>query len=79
MPRRLNNWTFRDVETFLKDHGFHLHHTNGSHYYYLGKDMHFVCVPFHGGKGIKPRTVKSMILQSGIEQKSGLVRKNEYI
>ncbi len=68
MPRRLNNWKFEDIESFLRDHDFRLHHTNGSHYYYIGKAFHFVCVPFHGSKTIKPRTVKSIIIQSGIDQ-----------
>lgn len=68
MPRRYNNWTFKDVERFLKDNNFHLHHTNGSHYYYVNKDMNMVCVPFHGKKAIKPRTVKGIILQSGIDK-----------
>jgi predicted RNA binding protein YcfA (HicA-like mRNA interferase family) len=68
MPRRFNNWTFNDVERFLKKRGFVLHHTNGSHFYYLGNGTHHICVPFHGSKTIKPRTLKGVILQSGIDQ-----------
>lgn len=67
MPNYYKNWKFRDVGSFLKDHGFHLHHTNGSHFYYLDAKMRMVCVPFHGGKAIKPRTMKGIMLQSGID------------
>jgi len=68
MPRRYNNWSFKNVETFLKDRGFRLHHTNGSHFYYIGNGMCQVCVPFNGKTAIKPRTMKSIILQSKIDK-----------
>jgi predicted RNA binding protein YcfA (HicA-like mRNA interferase family) len=73
MPNKLFNWTFKDVESFLKERGFHLNYTNASHYYYAalynGK-LRNVCVPFHGNnKTIKPRTLRGIILQSGIPQK----------
>ena len=72
MPRRLFNWTFSDIESFLKGHGFTLNYTNASHYYYVGSydgQLRNVCVPFHGKTAIKPRTLKGIILQSGIPQK----------
>ena len=72
MPNGLFNWTFKDIENFLKDRGFRLNHTNGSHFYYTGSYktiVRQVCVPFHSSKIIKPRTVKGIILQSGIPQK----------
>ena len=75
MPRRLFNWTFRDVELFLKEKGFKLNYTNGSHFYYIGRysgTLRNVCIPFHGTKPIKPRTLKGIILQSGISQKEWL-------
>jgi len=71
MPNRLLNWTFRDVESFLKERGFRLNYTNASHYYYIGSKnrvLRNVCVPFHAQKSIKPRTLKGIILQSGIKQ-----------
>lgn len=71
MPKKLFNWTFRDVDEFLKENKFSLHHTNGSHFYYIGyknKIPRHVCVPFHGSRAIKPRTLKGIILQSGILQ-----------
>jgi predicted RNA binding protein YcfA (HicA-like mRNA interferase family) len=72
MPKRFFNWTFKDVESFLKENGFKLNYTNASHFYYVGTQQDIlrnVCVPFHGNKSIKPRTLKGIILQSGIDQK----------
>jgi predicted RNA binding protein YcfA (HicA-like mRNA interferase family) len=72
MPRGLLNWTFKDVENFLKAKKFSLNYSNGSHYYYVGVyagSLRNVCVPFHGNKSIKPRTIKGIILQSGIDKK----------
>jgi len=71
MSKGILNWTFRDVETFLKEHSFVLNHTNGSHYYYVGyvdKIMRQVCLPRHGSLSIKPRTMKGIIAQSGISK-----------
>ncbi|OHA94752.1 MAG: hypothetical protein A3C62_00770 [Candidatus Zambryskibacteria bacterium RIFCSPHIGHO2_02_FULL_39_16] len=78
MPRRLFNWKFADVDKFLKEHGFKIDHshTDGSHYYYHGYIegiLHIVHVPFHGGKAIKPKTIKGIISQSDIPQKDWLV------
>lgn len=75
MTRGLFNWTFSNVESFLKEHGFILNYTNASHYYYVGRyggQLRNVCVPFHGKTALKPRTFKGIILQSGIPQKEWL-------
>lgn len=75
MSKKLFNWKFKDVERFLKEHGFVLNYSNGSHYYYIASKnsiVRNVCVPFQGSTTIKPRTLKSIILQSGIEQKEWL-------
>ena len=69
MPRGISNWTFRDVEAFLKEHHFQLNHVRGSHYYYIkhvNKVMHQVCVPRHGNGSLKPKTMSGIIVQSGI-------------
>jgi len=69
MPRGLRNWNFRQVTRFLKDHNFTLNHVEGSHYFYTGyknKSFRQVSVPFHGGRSIHPKTMKSIINQSGI-------------
>jgi predicted RNA binding protein YcfA (HicA-like mRNA interferase family) len=71
MPNRLNNWKYKDVIVVLKEQGFILNHTRGSHYYFYGiiKGVpHNVCVPYHGSLALKPRTMKGIILQSGISQ-----------
>jgi len=75
MPNAVFNWTFGDIEKFLKEHGFRLTHTRGSHHYYVGvveKQIRQVCVPYHGRQILKPRTLKGIILQSGIPQKDWL-------
>lgn len=72
MTRGLLNWTFRDVESFLKERNFVLNYVHGSHYYYVGhvKSVYRqVCIPFHGNKSIKPRTMRGIIMQSGIDKK----------
>jgi len=77
MPRGLNNWTYNDVVDFLKEHGFHLNYTRGSHFYYVGHTQgsyRQVCVPYHRSVAIKPRTLKGIILQSGISKKDWLSR-----
>ena len=69
MPRGLFNWTAEEVVRFLKEHNFSLHHSKGSHFFYVGggsAKLRIVCVPFHGARAIKPRTLKGIILQSGI-------------
>lgn len=75
MPRGLFNWTFNDVVNFLKEHHFRLNYANSSHYFYIGVcegELRNVCVPYHGNKIIKPRTLKGIILQSGISKERWL-------
>lgn len=75
MPNGIFNWTFSDVESFLKERGFFLNYTNASHFYYTGSYkgiLRNVCVPFHSKKTIKPRTLKGIILQSGISKEEWL-------
>ncbi|HCC06118.1 TPA: hypothetical protein DEP94_02040 [Candidatus Nomurabacteria bacterium] len=70
MPNNINNWQYKDVVSFLKENGFTLNHIRGSHYYYVGtvnKIMRHVSVPYHG-TALKPRTMKSIIEQSGIQK-----------
>ncbi len=75
MPRGFYNWTAEDIVRFLRAHGFVLNHTKGSHYYYVGRVdgiLRQVCVPFHGSRTIKPRTLKGAIKQSGISREKWL-------
>ena len=69
MTRGVFNWTFDDVVRFLKAHGFTLTHVKGSHYFYAGRyagQFRQVSIPFHGKTVLVPRTMKSIITQSGI-------------
>ncbi|MEK7194306.1 MAG: type II toxin-antitoxin system HicA family toxin [Patescibacteria group bacterium] len=72
MPRDVFNWTFADIDKFLKDHSFKIAKSNSSHFFYRGISagkLCIVCVPFHGGnKTIKPKTLKGIISQSGISK-----------
>lgn len=75
MSRGLNNWTAEDIIRFLKANGFVHNYTHGSHFYYVGTyggQFRQVSVPFHGSRAIKPRTLKSIILQSGIPKEKWL-------
>lgn len=75
MPNNLFNWTFNDVVEFLKEHHFTLNYTNASHYYYIGHYsgvLRNVCIPYHGTRAIKPRTLKGIINQSGIPKEQWL-------
>jgi predicted RNA binding protein YcfA (HicA-like mRNA interferase family) len=77
MVRGIFNWTAEDVVRFIKERGFILNHAKGSHYFYVGKyggEFRQVCVPFHGSRTIKPRTLKGIILQSGIPKEEWLKR-----
>jgi predicted RNA binding protein YcfA (HicA-like mRNA interferase family) len=54
----------RIVIRALERGGFYVHHVAGSHYI-LKKDGLRVTVPYHG-KDLKPRTLASIIEQSGL-------------
>lgn len=78
MPRGFYNWTAEDVIRFLKGYGFRLNYSKGSHFYYVGQyngKLRQVCVPFHGKRVIKPRTLKGMIAQSGVPKEEWLKQK----
>ena len=69
MTRGFFNWTAEDVIRFLKERKFSHTHTEGSHMYYFGQyngEPRQVCIPFHGSRSLKPRTLKGIIHQSGI-------------
>jgi predicted RNA binding protein YcfA (HicA-like mRNA interferase family) len=54
----------------LERSGFYVHHVAGSHYI-LKKDGLRVTVPYHG-KDLKPRTLASIIEQSGLSVEESL-------
>ncbi len=77
MPNGLKNWTYNDVVDLLKTHHFTLNHTRGSHHYFIGLmggRFRQVCVPYHGSLAVKPRTMRGIILQSGVPKEVWLKR-----
>jgi len=68
MPRGLRNWTYRDVTAFLKEKGFSFYENRkGSHEAWINKDINKVVeIDFHREKSFPPRTLETMIRQSGI-------------
>lgn len=75
MPRNYFNWTFNDVVKFLRNNNFRLNDSTGSHFFYLGKyngKLRQVCVPNHGKKSLKVKTLKGIIEQSGIPKEQWL-------
>lgn len=71
MPRGLNNWTYRDVVAFLKEKGFSFYtEREGSHEAWINQlTEHVVEINFHAGKSFLPRTLETMIRQSGMSKK----------
>lgn len=72
MPRRLRNWGYKDVIAFLKENGFYFYEQReGSHEAWVRKtDMESFVVEVNwieGGKSYKPKTLNTMIAQSGIK------------
>jgi predicted RNA binding protein YcfA (HicA-like mRNA interferase family) len=71
MTRGVFNWTYRDVVDVLKKHGFWLNDISSSHHFYIRFEhgrFYQASVPFHGKKTIKPKTMKSIIAQSGLSK-----------
>jgi predicted RNA binding protein YcfA (HicA-like mRNA interferase family) len=77
MTRRLNNWRYRDVVSFLKENGFELiQELRGSHELWgkpgnSGEKLIIVNVNFTHGS-YPPKTLKTMIRQSGLHQRDWL-------
>jgi len=73
MPRRLRNWTYREVTDFLKENGFtFFKELGGSHQAWIkrGSDnLPDVVVEVNFTHGSYPiRTLKNFIRESGIHQ-----------
>jgi len=76
MTRGKSNWTFKDVEKFLRANGFVIHHVRGSHHYFRGfvsGQLRMAHVQYHGSDSIHPKTVGSIIKQSGIPEEKWLL------
>ena len=58
----------KQLARILVKKGWTLHHTRGSHHYYL-KDGRLVTVPIHSGTSpLKPTTQKSIMKQAGLTE-----------
>jgi hypothetical protein len=73
MPRKLRNWTYRDVTTFLKQHGFEYQKPlKGSHQAWFRKGVNGEPdrrVELHLPQdSYLPKAMKRIIRQSGIEE-----------
>jgi predicted RNA binding protein YcfA (HicA-like mRNA interferase family) len=73
MRKKLPSLKPKIIIRALERGGFHIHHVSGSHYI-LKKDGLRVTVPYHG-RDLKPRTLASIIEQSGmtVEEFLGLL------
>ncbi len=71
MPKGLKNWTYKDVIDFLREKGFQFYaERKGSHEAWINNIGAIVEVNYiQGGESYPLRTLKTMIRQSGIEQK----------
>ena len=75
MSRRKSKLTFKEVVSFLKENGFTLHHTRGSHHYFKGFKggrIRTTHIQYHGSSSIHPKTLSSVIQQSGISEEEWL-------
>jgi len=75
MTRGKSNWNFRDVKRFLESKGFVLHHVRGSHHYFrgfAGGRLRMTHVQLHGSKTVHPKTLGSIIKQSGVPEEEWL-------
>ncbi len=65
MPNFIKNWKYKQIKEFLNKNNFVIYNIRGSHHYFVNGPR-VVCVPFHSSKSIKPKTMLSIIKQSGI-------------
>jgi predicted RNA binding protein YcfA (HicA-like mRNA interferase family) len=65
MPR-LPRITAKQMEKVLSRLDFYLHHQKGSHARFLHPDGRRVTLFFHSGEILKPKTLKSILVQTEI-------------
>ncbi|QTA38519.1 type II toxin-antitoxin system HicA family toxin [Thermosipho ferrireducens] len=71
MPR-LPRLTAREIIPILESHGFILVRSSGSHRIYKNSEGKRVTVPFHSGKILHPKLLKSIIRDMGLTEKEFL-------
>lgn len=68
MSRGLPKLTAKDVITILERLGFSLARQSGSHKIYKNKEGKRATVPFHAGKILHPKVLKSIIRDADINK-----------
>jgi len=71
MPRGIKNWKYKNVIKFLNENGFIFsHQLGGSHEKWINEETSCIVeINKHGNKEFLPRTLETMIRQSGIGKK----------
>lgn len=71
MPHGIKNWVYKDVAAFLKEKGFVFYEERkGSHEAWVNPSTECVVeINYHAQKSFPPRTLETMIRQSGIPKK----------
>ena len=70
MSPRLPRITAKELIRFLKEHGFVLYDSKGSHHHFVHpRGGQKVTVPVHAGKIIGPGLLKAILKQAGLEWK----------
>ena len=60
--------TFKELDKLLKNNGWVLVRSKGSHFQYQHKEHpNTIAVPNHGGKDIKKVTLNSILKQAGLK------------
>lgn len=67
MSPRLPRLTAKNVIKLIEKRGFRHVRTAGSHYIYENESGRMVSVPFHAGKILHPKLLKSILSIAGID------------
>lgn len=65
--RKLPRLTAREIVAALGKAGFILSRQSGSHRIYKNKTGKRVTVPFHGGKALHPKIIKSILMDADMD------------
>jgi predicted RNA binding protein YcfA (HicA-like mRNA interferase family) len=71
MANNLNGWSAAEVIKFLREHGFSLHRSSGSHFHYKKQTAdrsYLVTIAYYGSRSIPIGTMNSIVRQSGIKK-----------
>lgn len=68
MTKGLPKLTAKEIITILEKLGFFLARQNGSHKIYKNKEGKRATVPFHAGKILHPKVLKSIIRDADISE-----------